>query len=151
MVFSSVLFLSSEEPFPHPVNNTHNPMHSNRYLKTLFMVPPILFCLYLTGKNNNTFFIPCPKILRRNVCHIPVSIHTRHTVTAFTKYFIQGWKEKETCIMVLDTVSENRFQGYLWQYQAKSMKDCADAFLSAPIWDGKDFLQIQDSVIWSDW
>ena len=31
-----------------------------------------------------------------------------------TKYFIQGWKEKETCIMVLDTVSENRFQGYLW-------------------------------------
>ena len=68
-----------------------------------------------------------------------------------TKYFIQGWKEKETCIMVLDTVSENRFQGYLWQYQAKSMKDCADAFLSAPIWDGKDFLQIQDSVIWSDW
>ena len=68
-----------------------------------------------------------------------------------TKYFIQGWKEKETCVMVLDTVSENRFQGYLWQYQAKSMKACADAFLSAPIWDGKDFLQIQDSVIWSDW
>ena len=67
------------------------------------------------------------------------------------KYFIQGWKDKETCIMVLDTVSENRFQGYLWQYQAKSMKECADAFLSAPIWNGKDFLQIQDSVIWSDW
>ena len=68
-----------------------------------------------------------------------------------SKFFIQGWTENDICIMVLDSVNEEPFQGYLWQHQASTMKECADAFLSAPIWDGKDILHIQDSVVWSDW
>ncbi len=69
------------------------------------------------------------------------------------KYFIQGWydQDKKTATMVLEDVNEQQFNGYLWECHADKMDQCANAFLSAPIWDGKDFLQIESDVTWSDW
>ena len=67
------------------------------------------------------------------------------------KYFIQGWTEDNKAKMVLDAVSYEKFDKYIWQHQAKTIKECADAFLSAPIWQNKNFTEIQDNVIWADW
>ncbi len=68
-------------------------------------------------------------------------------------YFIQGWWDKDGshAAMVLTTVDETEFNGYLWECHRKTMKLCAEAFLSEPMWNGKTFIQIQDKVIWSDW
>ena len=69
------------------------------------------------------------------------------------KYFIQGWwdKEKSMATMVLTDESVDSFTGYLWEHNDTKMKHCAEAFLSAPIWEGKDFLQIEADVTWCDW
>lgn len=68
------------------------------------------------------------------------------------KYFLQGWFTNGQARMVLDKISESEsFNGYIWDYTGKSMKECADAFLKAAIWEGKDFLQIEKNVRWSDW
>lgn len=69
------------------------------------------------------------------------------------KYFIQGWwsADKSTTTMVLEDVSDGAPEGYLWEHHAENMRKCAEAFLSAPIWDGKVFLQIERDVTWSDW
>ena len=70
-----------------------------------------------------------------------------------TKYFIQGWwsDDKSAATMVLEELSDRPFSGYLWEYQADKMSKCAEAFLSAPIWNGKDFRQIENEVTWGDW
>ena len=67
------------------------------------------------------------------------------------KHFLQGWTKCNTCKMVLDIVSGAPFHSYLWEYEAETMKECAEAFLAAPLWNGKDFQQVQEDVIWSDW
>ncbi|MBQ3822427.1 MAG: hypothetical protein II807_05205, partial [Thermoguttaceae bacterium] len=53
------------------------------------------------------------------------------------KFFIQGWWKDDKARMVLDNVSIEPFSGYVWEYDSKTMKECADAFLAAPIWEGK--------------
>lgn len=69
------------------------------------------------------------------------------------KYFIQGWwsEARDSATMVLEEVLDGPFKGYLWEYHSDKMSVCAEAFLKAPIWEGKDFLQIESDVIWSDW
>ena len=69
------------------------------------------------------------------------------------KYFIQGWwsEDKQATTMVLEDVTDGASEGYLWECHADNMRKCADASLCAPIWAGKDFLQIETDVTWSDW
>ena len=69
------------------------------------------------------------------------------------KFFVQGWwsDDKSETTMVLTAVNEKPFEGYLWEYHADKMASCAEAFLNAPLWDGKDFMQIQEEIIWGDW
>ena len=69
------------------------------------------------------------------------------------RYFIQGWwsDDKTTATLVLDCPTENQFTHYMWKHHASKMSECVDAFLAAKIWDGKDFLHIQEYVTWSDW
>lgn len=68
------------------------------------------------------------------------------------KYFLQGWwNEDRSTTMVLEDVSDDALEGYLWEYHSDSMQKCAEAFLSAPIWGGKCFPQIESDVTWSDW
>ncbi len=68
------------------------------------------------------------------------------------RYFIQGWwNEEGKAIMVLDDVTELKKKNYLWKHSADNMRECAESFLTAPIWEGKNFLEIQEDVIWSDW
>ena len=69
------------------------------------------------------------------------------------KYFIQGWwsDDKNKATMVLTKVSEKPFKKYVLEYHANKMSVCAEAFLSAPLWEGKSFIEIHEDVIWSDW
>lgn len=67
------------------------------------------------------------------------------------RYFIQGWTTSDRNFMALDYVSNEKFKKYIWTHEAATMKECADAFLSAPIWNGNNFSQIQEEVTWSDW
>lgn len=69
------------------------------------------------------------------------------------KYFIQGWWSSENCeaSLVLTDESSEEFTGYLWEHHDPSMERCAEAFLTTPIWDGKNFLQIEKEVTWTDW
>lgn len=67
-----------------------------------------------------------------------------------TKYFIQGWTQNDKCYMFLD-VPDKKQENYVWQYEAKTMKECAEAFLSEKIWEGKAFYEIEKDVMWSDW
>lgn len=69
------------------------------------------------------------------------------------KYFIQGWwsDDKTTAILVLEKIDDKPFTGYIWKHQDESMIKCAEAFLAAPIWNGKNFLEIEKEVTWSDW
>ena len=69
------------------------------------------------------------------------------------KYFLQGWwnDDKTQATMVLTAVDDSDFNGYLWECHQNHMSKCADSFLSEPLWDGKNFNQIQEEVIWSDW
>ena len=70
---------------------------------------------------------------------------------AGSKYFIQGWTMDDRNFMALDYVNNEQFKEYLWKHEAKTMKECAEAFLAAPLWNGKNFSQIQEEVTWSDW
>ena len=69
------------------------------------------------------------------------------------KFFVQGWwnDDRTMATMVLEEVSEEPLTGYLWEHQSDKMSKCAEAFLLSPIWDGKDFQQIEGEVTWGDW
>ncbi len=69
------------------------------------------------------------------------------------KYFIQGWWDDATnsATMVLEEINGQPFANYLWEYHADTMTICAEAFLSAPLWEGKNIQQIETNVTWSDW
>lgn len=71
-------------------------------------------------------------------------------VYAKTKYFIQGWKQNGKCYMFLDAPDEKQ-EDYVWKYEAYTMRECAEAFLSEKIWDGKTFYEIEKDVMWGDW
>lgn len=66
------------------------------------------------------------------------------------EYFIQGWNENATSIMVVDCYTGKPFENYFWKCKATTMLECAEAFLNAEIWDGKSFLQIQNDVTWKN-
>lgn len=65
-------------------------------------------------------------------------------------YFIQGWIKDGKACMVLDEQKEEAFEDYLWECKKNSMRDCAEEFLSAKLWENKDFLQIEKEVFWKD-
>ncbi len=67
-----------------------------------------------------------------------------------TKYFIQGWSKDNQSYMFLDVPTEDS-NNYIWKHEAKTMKECAEAFLSEKLWNGKTFYDIESDVLWSDW
>ena len=67
------------------------------------------------------------------------------------KYFLQGWSDENSATMVLDVVADTPFTGYIWKTTKINIRKCADAFLEAAIWNGEDFLRIENEVVWVDW
>ena len=65
-------------------------------------------------------------------------------------YFVQGWTEDNEAKMVLDVYSDNIFNSYLWECKKDTMRECANEFLNAELWDGKCFQTIQNEVTWKE-
>ncbi len=64
------------------------------------------------------------------------------------RYFLQGWSEGSASHMVLDATDHKPFDKYVWECNCKSMRDCAEAFVNASLWEGKSFFQIESDVTW---
>ena len=65
-------------------------------------------------------------------------------------YFLQGWIQDGEATMVLDIQENAAFQGYLWECVRKTMKECAEEFLAAPLWNKKTFLEVEKELTWID-
>lgn len=65
------------------------------------------------------------------------------------KYMIQGWWEdgKYTLFMQL---WEPAMSGYDWEHTASNPNECVEAFMSAPIFDGKTFWEVEREIEWVD-
>ena len=73
------------------------------------------------------------------------------------KYFIQGWVEDSIHYLVLDYGFEGDdvpkdyvFNGYIWEHKSLDSGECVQAFLNAPIWDGKTFYEVEKEMTWTD-
>ena len=65
------------------------------------------------------------------------------------KFFIEGWRKKGIFkIMLIQFVPW--LKDYLWTYESKETSECVKAFLSAKIFDGKTFPEIEKEVEWLD-
>ena len=67
-----------------------------------------------------------------------------------TKYFIQGWTQEGKCYMFLDMPDE-KLVDYIWEYEAPTMRACAEAFLNEKLWNGQTFFDVERDITWSDW
>ena len=65
------------------------------------------------------------------------------------KYFVQGWTKDGTKHMEC-WLYEEASKPYLWERDSDSMAENAKDFLSAPIWGGKTFVEIEEAVEWVD-
>ena len=76
------------------------------------------------------------------------------------KYFIQGWVEGSLHYLVLDydyetepfdpKKSEGNKYKYIWEYSSTDSNECVQAFLNAPLWDGKKFYDVESEITWAD-
>ena len=65
------------------------------------------------------------------------------------KYFVQGWTKNETKHLEC-WLYEEADKPYLWVKDSNSMAENAKAFLAAPIWGGKTFLEVEKEIEWVD-
>ena len=71
------------------------------------------------------------------------------------KYWFQGYTVEETKtdhmeIFQYQPSPEPTGDYYLWTCDADSMEKCLDAFLDAPIFDGKCFWDVESEIEWVD-
>ncbi len=65
------------------------------------------------------------------------------------KYFFQGWCEPNGMhVFVIDTGSISDI--YFWKTSSMRIEECMESFLSAPIWDGKTFWEVEHEMTWVD-
>ena len=68
-----------------------------------------------------------------------------------TRFLLQGWTSDGVRIMELQDISSPADNNTpIWSVSFPSMKECADAFLKAPIWNGKPFEEIHSEATWVD-
>ena len=77
-------------------------------------------------------------------------MHVGNLRTALYTYLIARHAGGKFILRIEDT-DQNRFVEGATEVIYKTMKECADAFLAAPIWDGKEFLQVESEVEWTEW
>ena len=65
------------------------------------------------------------------------------------KYFVQGWIKGEIKHMEC-WLYEDVSKPYIFVMDSASMAENAKAFLSAPIWGGKTFLEVEQNIEWVD-
>lgn len=74
------------------------------------------------------------------------------------KYFIQGWVKDSLHYLVLDYDYESEVfdsanpecNKYIWEYSSPDSRECVQAFLNAPLWDGKTFYDVEKEMTWTE-
>ena len=74
------------------------------------------------------------------------------------KYFIQGWLKDGMHSLVLDYDYETELydpdnpecNNYIWEYSSSDSSECVNAFLEAPLWDGKPFYEVEKEIKWAE-
>lgn len=73
-------------------------------------------------------------------------------------YFIQGWVKDGLHYLVLDynyeadsyEPKDSASSHPLWEYSSEDSSECVQAFLDAPLWDGKNFYEVEKDIVWTD-
>ena len=76
-------------------------------------------------------------------------------------YFIEGWvDENNDHLLFLDDyynalgLNEHGHNSekcvYAWKYKSKDSSECVQAFLKAPLFDGKTFWEVENEITWTD-
>ena len=68
------------------------------------------------------------------------------------KYWAQGYscRDKKKWRMEIFQYQPPS-DGYIWEYESESVQECLDAFLEAPIFDGKTFWEAESEIEWVDY
>ena len=68
-----------------------------------------------------------------------------------TRFLLQGWTVNDVRFMELQDISSPADNSVpIWSISSPSMRECADSFLKAPLWDGKPFEDIHAAITWID-
>ena len=74
-------------------------------------------------------------------------------------YFIEGWvNENKEHLLFLDDYydvlglnNDNSSEPvFVWKYKSKDSSECVQAFLNAPLFDGKTFMEVESEITWTD-
>ena len=68
------------------------------------------------------------------------------------KYWFQGYTNFETHISHMEVFQyQPPSEDYIWEIDSDSMEKCLEAFLEAPIFDGKTFWEAESEIEWVDY
>ena len=59
---------------------------------------------------------------------------------------IQGWAEEDERILFMLDQWEPWSDDYIWTYRASSVDECLEAFLAAPLFDGRTFWEAEGEM-----
>jgi len=63
-------------------------------------------------------------------------------------YFIQGYDHDD--FYHLEKWNYNHDDGMAWEYDSQSKEECVQAFLNAPMWNGRKFFEAEKDMEWID-
>ena len=67
------------------------------------------------------------------------------------KYWCQGYTFRGTKVHHLEVFQyQPPSNDFLWEYESESVAECMEAFLEAPIFDGKTFWEAEPEIEWVD-
>ena len=66
------------------------------------------------------------------------------------KYWFQGYTLDDKTVHMEVFQTEPPADGYIWEYNGKSMIEGQSEFQSAPIFEGKTFWEVEQEIQWVD-
>ena len=67
------------------------------------------------------------------------------------KYWFQGYMPDENSAHMEVTQYQPSSERDVWSYDGKTIEECQNAFLQAPIFDGKTFWEAEQEITWVDY
>ena len=67
------------------------------------------------------------------------------------KYWSQGYTDEDKTVWHIEVFQyQPPSDDFSWEHTSDSVTDCMEAFLSAPIFDGKTFWEAESEIEWVD-
>lgn len=68
------------------------------------------------------------------------------------KYWSQGYRIEGRAVWRIEVFQyQPPSDGFLWENESESVTECMEAFLAAPIFDGKSFWEAESEIEWVDY